>query len=333
MYAAARLDLKGSAMLRLSHRLTVLIKAIAIYLGVSAGVGVLLAEFALHPPRRALSAEAETRARTRAESVGARFEAVTITTRDGVALHAWLFTPPASTWNGHAVLSLHGVGDNRASQVSIATRLASRGYRVLIPDARASGISGGALATYGVLERDDIREWVAWLRARQPIGCVHGLGGSMGAAQLLQALRDSSLFCDAIAEASFASFREVAIDRVGQPLGVGPWFGRTLLRPAIEVGFLSARLRTGVNLSDADPVRVLREAATPVLLIHGLADRNMPLRHAQMLAASNPQYVTLWLVPNATHTAAWAAAPDEYPRRVLDFFAAHESSRPMPTNF
>jgi fermentation-respiration switch protein FrsA (DUF1100 family) len=336
MHEAARLDQQEqehSRMARPSRRLTVLIIAAAIYLAVSAGLGVVLGEAALHPPRRAFSLNAEARARTRVESIGGHLDTATITTRDGVELRAWLFSPPASKWNGHAVLSLHGVADNRESGASMAIQLASHGYRVLTPDARASGISGGAYATYGVLERDDVREWVGWLRARQPGGCVHGMGGSMGAAHLLQAIRDPALFCDAVVESSFASFREVAFDRVGQPLGTGPWLGRTLLRPAIEAGFLSARLRTGLNLVDADPARVLRGVTTPVLLIHGLADRNMPLRHAQALAASNPDHVTLWLVANATHTAAWAAAPADYPRRVLDFFAAHEGATPKPMNF
>jgi dipeptidyl aminopeptidase/acylaminoacyl peptidase len=307
--------------------LGIFIMAAVLYLVASVVLGVLLAENALHPPRRPLRVDAEARARTRVETAGGHLEAVTMTTRDGVALHAWLFSPPDRAWNGHAVLSLHGVADNRESGVAMATRLVSRGYRVLTPDARASGSSGGAYATYGVLERDDIREWVTWLRAReprQPAGCVHGLGGSMGAAQLLQAIADATLLCDVVAEGSFSSFREVAFDRVGQQLGTGPWLGRSLLRPAIEVGFLTARLRVGADVSAADPARVLHDSTTPVLLIHGLADRNMPLRHASALAASNPGHVTLWLVPGATHTAAWAAAPDEYPARVLAFFAAHE---------
>jgi len=117
----------------------------------------------------------------------------------------------------------------------------------------------------------------------------------------------------------------VAYDRVGQRVGTGPWLGRTLLRPAIEVGFMTGRIRTGIDLSEAYPLRMVRSTTTPVLLIHGLADRNMPLRHAEALAAANPEYVTLWLVPGATHAAAWAAAPVEYPARVLAFFASHES--------
>jgi dipeptidyl aminopeptidase/acylaminoacyl peptidase len=317
-------DRQSRRMSRPSWRFAALIIAGALYLVLSTALGIVLGETALHPPRRALRPDAESRARTRVGQAGGHLDTVTLTTRDGVALQAWLFSPAAGAWNGHAVLSLHGVGDNRESGVSMAARLVSQGYRVLTPDARASGSSGGAIATYGVLERDDIREWVAWLRARQPAGCIHGLGGSMGAAQLLQALSDPTLFCDAVAESSFESFREVAFDRVGQQLGTGPWLGWTLLRPAIEVGFLSVRLRTGLDLSDANPARILRASTTPVLLIHGLADRNMPLRHAYALAASNPDHVTLWLVPGATHVAAWAAAPTEYPAQVLTFFAAHE---------
>lgn len=295
-----------------------------VYATLSAALGGVLSEAALHPPRRALRPDAEERARRRVEQVGGHLEAVALETRDKVDLRAWLFSPAPDAWNGHAVLSLHGVADNRESGASFAALLVSHGYRVLTPDARASGSSGGAYATYGVLERDDIRAWVAWLRARQPAGCIHGIGGSMGGAQLLQALGEPELFCDAVSESSFATFREVSYDRVGQRVGTGPWLGRFLLRPAIEAGFLIARLRTGINVADANPMRTLRTSRTPVLLIHGLADHNMPLRHAEALAASNPDHVTLWLVPNATHVAAWAAAPQEYPARVLAFFAAHE---------
>jgi len=301
----------------------------AIYAVFSVALGLVLGQNALHPPRRLLLKTHEYQIRKRVEQLGGRLAAVSLKAHDGTMLQAWLFSPAGDARNGHAVLWLHGVADNRESGASMAMLLVSHGYTVLTPDARASGASGGEYATYGVLERDDVREWVQWLRARQPAGCIHGMGGSMGAAHLLQALAvDPPMFCDAIAESSFGSFREVAFDRVGQQLGTGPWLGRTLLRPAIEVGFASARWRTGLDLSDADPARLLRQSTTPVLLIQGLADRNMPVRHAYALATANPDRVTLWLVPHATHVAAWAAAPSEYPARVLGFFAAHEPRPP-----
>jgi uncharacterized protein len=311
-------------MSRPSWRFTTLVLVPVLYLVLSAVLGVFLGEAALHPPRRPLRPDARMLAQRRLATVFGRVEEVPMRTRDDVVLRGWLLSPPPESWNGHSVLLLHGVGDNRESGVLMATQLVSHGYRVLTPDARASGASGGAYATYGLLERNDIRGWVAGLRRTQPGGCIHGLGGSMGAAQLLQTIDDPTVFCDAIAESSFESFREIAYDRVGQRLGTGPWLGRTLLRPAIDVGFLTAWLRTGQNLSDGDPARVLRTTTTPVLLIHGLADNNTPVRHAYALAASNPDHVTLWVVPGARHVAAWAAAPSQYPARVLAFFAAHE---------
>ena len=299
----------------------------AVYGAGSVALGFVLAELALHPGRRVMSADAEQRARARVAAVGGRLDQVEITTHDRMVLRGWQFSPPAAAWNGNSVLALHGVGDNRESQVPMAVRLVARGYMVVTPDARASGLSDGVDASYGVIERDDIHEWVTWLRTRQAYGCIHGLGGSMGAAQLLQALEvDPPLFCDVVAESPFESFREVAYDRVGQRVGTGPWLGRTVLRPAIEVGFLSAWLRTGVDLTDANPLRVLqrRDTRTPVLLIHGLADRNIPPRHSRDLAAANPDHVVAWFIPGGGHVSAWSAAPVEYPARVLAFFASHE---------
>jgi hypothetical protein len=65
---------------------------------------------------------------------------------------------------------------------------------------------------------------------------------SANAAQLLQSLDTHPNFCAVAAESSFSNFREIAYDRMGQPFHLGPWFGRTILRPLIEVAFLRARL-------------------------------------------------------------------------------------------
>ena len=86
---------------------------------------------------------------------------VEITARDGIALRAWFFTPP--TPNGNALLILHGIADSRASQAGLAGMFLEHGYTVLVPDSRAHGDSGGALATHGLLEADDVHRWVSWL--------------------------------------------------------------------------------------------------------------------------------------------------------------------------
>lgn len=71
----------------------------------------------------------------------------------------------------------------------------------------------------------------------------------------------------------------------------------------------------------------IRNSAVPILLIHGLRDDNVPPEHSRILAAADPG-ARLWLVKDAGHTSASSAAPEEFRRRVLEFFAAHSGGAP-----
>ncbi len=131
---------------------------------------------------------------------------------DGIALRAWEIRP--SRENGKAVILFHGLSDNRMGMIGYAEMLTSHGFTVLLPDARAHGASGGELATYGLWEADDIHRWLDWLQQKEQSNCVFGLGESMGAAQLLQSLKDHYGFCAVVGESPFSDFREIAYDRV-----------------------------------------------------------------------------------------------------------------------
>ncbi len=296
-----------------------------LYYGVCAIVlAPFLGEVAFHPSRVPVGARA-TFGRAIA-GFGAELEDVGIAAVDGAQLKAWFAVPRQG--NGNAVILLHGVGDNREGMTGFAELFLSRGYSVLLPDSRAQGESGGAFPTYGVKERDDVRQWVDWLVLRQHPGCVYAMGESMGAAIVLQAIQQERRFCAVVAESAFASFREIAYIRVGQIFHTGTWLGRTALRPSVELAFLYARVTRGISLTDASPRMAVRNTSTPVLLIHGLADRNIPARQSEIIRSENPARVTLWEVPKADHCGAVAVAPEEFNRRVLGWLADH--SRPVP---
>ncbi|WP_348265037.1 alpha/beta hydrolase [Telmatobacter sp. DSM 110680] len=205
-----------------------------------------------------------------------------------------------------------------------ASMLLRTGYAVLLPDARAHGSSGGRFGTYGVLEADDIRRWFDWLRVNESPHCIDGLGDSMGGAELLRSLDAEEGFCAVVAESAYATFREAAYDRLGQQFSTGPWLGRTLLRPALEFGIIYARLRYEVDLRKADPASAVAATHVPVLLIHGLADTNLPPRHSEMIKARNPN-VVLWEPAGADHCEASSVAPAEYERRVIGWFGGRDS--------
>jgi uncharacterized protein len=292
-----------------------------VWLVLCLAIGVVAVEGALHPARILPQPEDEIRAQDVADRYHASLSDVAFTAPDGATLEGWSIKP--SQANGDAVILLHGQSDNRTGMLGVADVLLRHGYAVLLPDARAHGASGGPIATYGVLEAGDLRQWVDWLEHSQAPRCVYGLGDSMGAAQLLQSLDTIPEFCAVVAESTFASFREAAYDRIGQEFHTGPWLGRTLLRPAVEEGLLYARWRYGVDLGQDSPVNSVASTHVPILLIHGLADTNLPPRHSELIKARNPA-VDLWEPPHAGHCGAWQAEPEEYERRVVGWFESHD---------
>ena len=298
-----------------------LIWLFAVYAVVCLAAAVFLADSTLSPYPRALTPSAETNMAQLATGLNSRLADVQISVFDNVPLRAWFIEPQHD--NGNAVILLHGLGDHRIGMQGYAEMFLNHGYSVLMPDARAHGISGGAHPTYGLLERDDIRRWFEFIEREHHPECIFGLGESMGAAQLLQALASEPNFCAVAAESSFSSFREIAYDRMGQQFHAGPWVGRTILRPVVEMALAYARWEYHLDLSTASPENVVAHSQVPVLLIHGQIDSNIPVRHSRRIKLANPQAV-LWEVPGADHCGAISVAPAEFERRVISWFLAYQ---------
>ena len=189
-------------------------------------LAISLGELAFRPqrlPARYLDSERAIAAR-----FGAMFEDASIRANDGSDLRSWFLNPAIA--NGDAVILLHGVGDNREGMFGFAELFLANGFTVLVPDSRGQGESGGEFPTYGVKESDDVHRWLDWLKTKDHPRCVYGMGESMGAAILLQAVEGETRFCAVVAESSFASFRQIASIRVGQLIGTGAWLGRVILR-------------------------------------------------------------------------------------------------------
>jgi fermentation-respiration switch protein FrsA (DUF1100 family) len=196
-----------------------------------------------------------------------------------------------------------------------------QGYSVLLPDSRGHGTSGGDLVTYGLLEKYDVLSWASWLR-HQDCKALYGLGESLGGSVLIQAAALGTGFRAIVAESPFADLPAIAEFRVVQmfhvpPLlqSVVPWF---LVRNSLTF----ARFRYGIDLRQVLPIQSIGRAATAILLVHGLQDSRTPYWHSQALARANPRSA-LWLVPNAEHTGAYSAMPQEFRHRVLGWFAGH----------
>jgi uncharacterized protein len=300
----------------------ILAMLVMVYLGLGALGGVAFVELSLRLPKRPITQAETTLAQRKVQELGARLQEVELHSRDGLRLAGWFVSPRMP--NGSVVLLLHGVTDNRLGVGGFAELFLRHGYSVLMADSRTHGMSEGVIASYGVAESDDIRRWVDWVyRAHQP-ACVYGFGESMGAAILLQSLASEPRFCAVIAESAFADFREGAYDRIGGFFRTGPWLARTALRPAVESGFLYARLKYGIDFRASSPRAAVAASHVPVLLIHGEEDSVIRLRNSAAIQAANPKAM-LWSVPKAEHCGAWSTQPKLFEQRVLAWFSNHRS--------
>jgi uncharacterized protein len=279
--------------------------------------GVLVAEGTLHPGRRFLADSDQTAGRELAQRSDSDFTPVSISAADGVPLQAWNLRP--RTRSRKTVILFHGLSDNRLGVISYTQIFLKHGYDVLMPDARAHGASGGDMATYGLRESGDIRLWLDWVEKNERPSCTYGFAESMGAAGLLQSLQSETRFCAVVAESPFSNFREIAYDRVGQFFHAGPWLGRIVLRPVVEVAFIYSRWKYGLDFEQVSPEKAVASTKVPVFLIHGHADRNIPVRHSRNIAAEN-RAVVLWEVPGADHCGAQGAGPEEFERKVIAWF-------------
>ena len=271
--------------------------------------GIVICEGAIRVPHHAVG------------SMPIAGRAVEITASDGAVLRGWLLSPEHP--NGDCVIALHGIADTRSGALGLARLFLDHGYTVLIPDNRGHGESGGDIITYGLRETGDVHQWVDWLERTESPRNVFGIGESLGGAVLLESLAVEPRFSAVVAECSFATFQGVAVERVAQKLPVPAGIGKLLAEPLVWSAFFYARSKYGVDYRGVSPLAAVEKTSTPILLIHGLADDKTSPAHSQRLAAANPRAVTLWLVPNAGHIGAYGAAPDEFARRVLNWFSTH----------
>jgi pimeloyl-ACP methyl ester carboxylesterase len=250
---------------------------------------------------------------------GASWRAVSITGADGVVLKAWLMQPPQP--NGKAVLLLHHLYGSRLRLLPEAYWLLKNGYTCLLPDSRGHGASGGAVVTFGILERYDVAEWVRLLRREPAIHDVYGIGISMGASVLIQSLAVPVDFRAIVADSTAADMAhpyDYAADRFDLPVAVI----RPISWPLVAPAFWNARFRYNVRLEGASPLSAIRGSHVPVLLMHGLRDWLIPVEQARRLHDANPDYTTIWEVPGGRHGHLdWDEAA--YRTRVLEWFGSH----------
>jgi dipeptidyl aminopeptidase/acylaminoacyl peptidase len=247
------------------------------------------------------------------------FEEVAFPSRGGgPTIRGW-FAPPAAE-DGPVVIAVHGRGSCRRSPGVLlpAGMLHRTGFGVLVIDLRNHGdsdVDNGRWAGGGKEYRDPLGAW-DWLVAQgyrpERIGIF---GSSLGAATIMIAMGEEPRLAAAWADSSYADFAQASSEyaiRKGYP----GWVATT----AIPIG----RLIGDPELGWIDPDEAARRlAGRPLFIAQGLADTTVLAHHAVDLAAAafaGGTSVQPWIVPGAEHTEEIFLVPDEYERRLVEYF-------------
>ena len=229
---------------------------------------------------------------------------VTLHTEDGVDLAAAV-TAAEGTPRG-AVVLVHGFTATQADSHVVELRIAlvDAGLDVVTYDARGHGGSGGT-CTLGNEERHDVAAAVAM--ARQRCDNVVVVGASMGAiAALAHAAEDTSL-AGVVTVSSPARWKLHGLPTVGAAFMTKTRLGRRLLRTRLGV-----RVAPHMKLGP-EPRTLASRLRVPLAVVHGAADRFMPVKEADELFRSAGARRRIDVLPGMGHAFGPLASP-----RILD---------------
>ncbi len=225
--------------------------------------------------------------------------AYSLTTRVGppsATIASWVLEPselPAKA----TILLLHGVRMDKLSLVPMALALSDAGFRSVLVDLRGHGESTGRYLTYGAVESRDLGVVLDALGEDRP-ACTGAYGFSYGAAVAIELSARDERIGAVVSVAPFSSLREVTADYerkyLPKPLQLVPdaWF-----QDAVD----AAGARADFDPDSATPVRSVTRSSAHLLLVHGSADTQVPLRHSVAIARAAGDRAELVELPGASH--------------------------------
>jgi dipeptidyl aminopeptidase/acylaminoacyl peptidase len=258
---------------------------------------------------------------------GLSYEGVEFKTEDQLTIRGW-FIPasPATHPTGQrekveektapTIVVGHGYPFDKANILGHVIFLHQR-FNLLLIDFRYFGESDGWMTTVGIREQMDVRAALDYLQQRKDIDPtrIGAMGFSMSGAIFIAA-HDPRIRA-IVADSPYASLPKI-VERqfffIPDPMN---W-------AIVSLTSFYAKVLLGLELGPNSPEQTIHSLSTPLLLIHGVADSQIPVEHARTLQANaNPELTTLWLIPDADHGHAHAIAGMTYELRVLDFFTTH----------
>jgi len=191
----------------------------------------------------------------------------------------WL---PHANPDAPTLLYLHGTFRNLFGNLSKINALREAGFAVLAVDYRGWGESAAIVPSEDSIHADALRAWVELQKhqpdARRRVIFGHSMGGAV-AVHLASTLRGGTDHAALVLESTFTRMPDVAA----------------------EAGFWG-RVAASFTTLEFDSLSRIGGIQVPLLMLHGTADKTVPVALGRRLRDAAPPGVTWVEVPGGTHS-------------------------------
>lgn len=240
------------------------------------------------------------------------YEDIQIQTDDGITLSGW-YVPPQNP-PGAVIVLLHGARGDRRGTAWHARQLIQAGYGLMLYDQRALGESTGEKVYMGWMEGDDLLAVIRYLGKRQDvdvekIGAVGLSGGGHIAlnAVYLDPSKISALWLDGIQAQGMEDFPDAE---------------STDEQFVIVINAMILKMAE-IYLGHSSPppfVEILAKLDDPKLIIVAGVLDDFEYRVSKKFAEVIGENAHIWQIEDAWHVGGPVVIPEEYSRRMLEFF-------------
>lgn len=243
-------------------------------------------------------------------------EDVSIESRNRYKLYGTYIENNNKTQN--TVIIVHGITGSRWEAMKYADVYLDIGYNVLVYDCRYHGKSGGDSVTYGFYEKNDLDDWVKFVKKKNPDGIIGVHGESLGAATALlhsainEKLKTVSFY---VSDCSYSDVKELLDIRLSEDYKIKSGERNIILDCA---GILTM-IKYGFSYDDVSPEKAEEKSTVPIMFIHGDDDEYIPCSMSKEMYDKKKGPKKLYIVEGAGHAQSVVRDKDEYEKQVISF--------------
>ncbi|MCF7889745.1 alpha/beta fold hydrolase [Candidatus Bipolaricaulota bacterium] len=232
------------------------------------------------------------------------------TTEDDLTIHGWFIDGSSD----NCIILAPGKGQSRWKLFDYIPFLHEAGYDLLMFDPQGTGKSEGKKWAFGYFESRDIINGVKYLEENHQVESIGILGRSAGATAGIIAALESEKVDAVVADSPFASIKLASESYGGYENN--PLFD--ILFPLYGFG-ANWMLDTDI-VGKTDLTERISNLETPVFFIHGDDDQALYPKNSKVLYENKQGQKELWTPEGIGHVGGFEERPEEYKKKVLNFF-------------